>query len=73
MAAGAQMFPVQSHLVPVVVAAVFVLPAAAAGLLSGLRRLRQARGAMLAVGLLAIAIMAVAMYAEPSFLASIRV
>lgn len=72
LAADPQVFPVQPHLVPVLVAAVFVLPAAMAGLMSGIRR-RQARGALLAIGLLAIATVAVAMYADTAFLASIRV
>jgi hypothetical protein len=51
LAADPQVFPVQPHLVPVLVAAVFVLPAAMAGLMSGIRR-RQGRGALLAIGLL---------------------
>jgi hypothetical membrane protein len=72
-AASPQVFPVQPHLVPMVVAAVFVLPAAAAGLLSGFRRLRQGRGFMLAIGLLAAAAVAIAVYRDPQFLASIRV
>lgn len=72
LAADPQVFPVQPHLVPVLVAAVFVLPAAMAGLMSGIRR-RQGRGALLAIGLLAIATVAVAMYADTAFLASMRV
>lgn len=72
MAATPQIFPVQSHLVPVLVAAVFILPAAFAGLLSLLRRLGRSRalaGVSLAVAVVAL----VAFYGEPSWLAALRV
>ena len=72
MAAAPQVFPVKPHLVPVLVAAVFVLPAGLAGFLSALRRLRQARSGVWAAGLLLAAVAAVAMYAEPQLLASLR-
>ncbi|MGE0699858.1 MAG: hypothetical protein AB7O57_12245 [Hyphomicrobiaceae bacterium] len=53
-AAADQLFPVKQHLVPVVVAATFILPAAIAGIMSMLRRLGVARLTAVAVGLLAV-------------------
>lgn len=71
-AAVPQLFPLEPHLVPVAVAAVFILPAIAACVISGLRRLRQAGGAALAIGVLAVTMAAVVMYADPQFLAALR-
>ncbi len=68
VALAGQAFPVPSSLVPLVVAAVFVLPAAVAGLLSLLRRFSHTgRGVVLAA-----TAAAVALYARPDLLLLIR-
>lgn len=72
LAAPAQLFPVQPHLVPVVVAAAFILPAAMAGFLSVMRRLGRAGGAMLGAGLIMAALAVGATYVQPSLLAALR-
>lgn len=72
LAAPPQLFPVQPHLVPVVVAAAFILPAAMAGFLSVMRRLGRAGGAVLGAGLLVVALAAVAAYVQPDLLLALR-
>ena len=70
-AATPQIFPVKSHLVPVLVAAVFMLPATFAGCLSLMRRVGRGR-AIAGVGV-AAAVVWVALYGEPSWLTALRV
>lgn len=72
-AGGIQLFPVQPHLVPVLVAAIFVLPAGIAGLLSGMRHLWKRPARALAIGLLAGAMVAILSYVEPQLLGLARV
>lgn len=68
-----QLFPVQSSLVPVVVAAAFILPAAVAGVLSVLRRATHALGPVLGLGLIVAGAAAVAVYADPTLIAALRI
>ncbi len=72
-AAGGQMFPVGSHLVAVVVAAAFILPAGIAGVASLVKRAGRSPAGLLGVGLLAIGAVAVVALANPGMLASLRV
>jgi hypothetical protein len=62
-----QAFPVPSSLVPLVVGAVFVLPAALAGLLSLVRRSRAGLGVIVAA-----TTVAAVLYARPDVLHVIR-
>ena len=71
-AAPGQLFPVPSHLVPMVVAAAFMLPAAMAGVLSVMRRAGRGRGAIVGAGLAVAAIAAVA-FIDPGLLTARRV
>ena len=73
VAADAQLFPVHSSLVPVVVAAVFVLPALMAASMSVMRRAARSAGPVLGIGLLVVAAAAVVVLVRPELLASIRV
>lgn len=73
IAANGQMFPVGSHLVPIVVAAAFILPAALAGLGSLVKRCRANPAAFLGLGLLAVGALALAAIANPQLLAGVRV
>ena len=68
-----QVFPVQSSLVPVVVAAAFILPAAIAGVLSLLRRAGRSMGPVLGLGLVVAGAAAYAAYADPNFIAALRI
>ena len=72
-AASAQMFPVGSHLVPVVVAMAFILPAGIAGLASVMKRVGRSPAGLLGAGLLAIGAVAVVALANPGLLAGLRV
>ena len=68
-----RIFPVQSSLVPMVVAAAFILPAAMAGVLSLLRRAGRSIGPVLGLGLGVVAAAAYAAYANPNLLAALRI
>lgn len=72
-AGGGQMFPVGSHLVAVVVAAAFILPAGIAGVVSVVKRAARTPAGLLGVGLLAIGAVAVLALANPGLLSSLRV
>jgi hypothetical protein len=71
-AAEAHFFPVSPHLVPAVVAAVFVLPAAIGCLASGARRAGRAIGPVLGMGLIVAAIAVITAYVDPSLLKVLR-
>lgn len=73
IAANGQMFPVRSHLVPVVVVAAFILPAAFAGVGSLAKRYRASPAALLGLGLLAVGALALAAIANPHLLAGVRI
>ncbi len=68
-----QVFPVQSSLVPVVVAAAFILPAAIAGVLSLLRRAGRAMGPVAGLGVVVAVAAAFAAYADPTLIAAFRI
>lgn len=72
-AAMPQIFPVKPNLVPILVAATFILPAAAAGVLSVLRRAGRAMGPVVSVGVLVVVAAALAVYADPLLIASLRI
>jgi hypothetical protein len=72
-AANAQMFPVGSNLVAVVVAAAFILPAGIAGGVSVVKRAARTPAGALGVGLLAVGTIAVVALANPGLLSSLRV
>lgn len=59
-AAQGGMFPVQSHLVPFVVAGAFILPAAIAAVTSGLKRIARSPTALVGAGLAALGAVALA-------------
>lgn len=68
-----QVFPVKPSLVPMVVAATFILPAAVAGMTSLVRRAGRAMGPLASVGVLAIVAAALVVYGDPRLLASLRI
>lgn len=69
MAADLRLFPASSHLVPVVVIAVFVLPAVLAGLVSTARRLCHGSGRFIALAsTLATCVVGGIVYFRPSIL-----
>lgn len=69
VAASVQLFPVKPSLVPVVVAAAFILPAFIASLMSVLRRAGLVLGSVLGFGLLAVMAMVVTAYLDPNLVA----
>lgn len=71
-AALPQVFPVKPGLVPAVVAATFVLPAAAAGVLSIVRRIGRATGPVAGIALLIVVALAVVVYVDPNMMAAVR-
>ncbi len=70
-AATRGLFPVQSHLVPAVVAATFILPAALAGVLSAMRRLQRSPGKLLGLLLIAMGAAGAILYVNPGLLATL--
>lgn len=72
LAAGAQVFPVKPALVPMVVAAAFVLPAGAAGVWSVLRRSTGRVGTLASVAVFAIAAIGILAYANPELISVVR-
>lgn len=72
-AAGSQVFPAQPHLVPLVVAAVFVLPAAIAGIMSGFHRLWRRPSPTLWISLLSTAVIVAFAYMQPQLLSAIKI
>ncbi len=68
-----RVFPVQSGLVPMVVAAAFILPAAIAGVFSLLRRVGRLVGPVMGLGLATAVAAAYAAYADPNLLVALRV
>lgn len=73
LASGGQLFPVASHLVPGAVVAAFMLPAAAAGFVSALRRARRRPMALVAIGLVGGAALAVCAYVNPAILTRVSI
>ncbi|MDX2155778.1 MAG: hypothetical protein SFW09_04630 [Hyphomicrobiaceae bacterium] len=71
-ASAQQLFPVRSGLVPLVVAATFMLPALLAGVLSVARRAARSPG-VLGLGALVAAAAALLLYARPDLLTVFRV
>ena len=72
-AGTSRLFPVQQHLVPALVALVFMLPALLAGALSALSRLGRGTGTVVGVGLAGLCALAVAVYLDPRLIDALRV
>ncbi|MGE0765947.1 MAG: hypothetical protein AB7L90_05750 [Hyphomicrobiaceae bacterium] len=71
-AAGPQLFPVPSHLVPAAVVAAFILPAAMAVAISVMKRARRSAGGLLGLGVVGVGAIVALAYTHPGLWAVLR-